>query len=292
MVHGHVWMWELDYKESWALKHWCFGTVVLEKTLESPLESKEIKPVNTKWNQFWIFIGRTDAEAETPILRPPDTKNRLIGKTLMLGNIEAGRRRGWQRMRWLDGITNLVDMSLFEFRGLVMDREAWRAAVHGVTKSNWATVLNWTEVHSAWSCGFCIIIFQLILNVNLQSIIQCVASFYWCSDLEQFFLIWFIIIIIIIIWLCLVFIAAQAFLSLQWTGGLSTVLAVYLIVVTSLVVENGLYTCVGFSSHGFPGLEHGCGPQALLYHSMWDCLRSGIKLMPPALAVILFTTEP
>ena len=179
-----------------------------------------------------------------------------------------------------------------------MDMEAWRAAVHGVTKSNWATVLNWTEVHSAWSCGFCIIIFQLILNVNLQSIIQCVASFYWCSDLEHFFN-WFIIItiiiiiiIIIIIWLCLVFIASPAFLSLQRTGGLSTLLAVYLIVVTCLVVENGLYTCVGLSSHGFPVLEHGCGPQALLYHSMWDHLRSGIKLMPPALAVILFTTEP
>ena len=77
---SHVWMWELDHKESWAPKNWCFWTVVLEKTLESPLDCKEIKPVNPKGNQSWIFIGKTDAEAETPILWPPDVKNRLIGK--------------------------------------------------------------------------------------------------------------------------------------------------------------------------------------------------------------------
>ena len=77
---SHVWMWELDYKESWALKNWCFWTVVLEKTLESPLDSKEIKPVHPKGDQSWVFIGRTDAEAETPILWPPDAKSWLIGK--------------------------------------------------------------------------------------------------------------------------------------------------------------------------------------------------------------------
>ena len=77
---SHVWMWELDYKESWGQKYWCFWTVVLEKTLESPLDCKEIQPVNLKWNQSWIFIGRTDAEAETPIFWPPDAKNWLIGK--------------------------------------------------------------------------------------------------------------------------------------------------------------------------------------------------------------------
>ena len=82
---GHVWMWELDYKESWALKNWCFWTVVLEKTLESPLDSKEIQPVHPKGNQTWIFIGRTDAEAETPILWPPDVKNWLIGKDADVG---------------------------------------------------------------------------------------------------------------------------------------------------------------------------------------------------------------
>ena len=109
---SHVWMWELDYKESWVPKNWCFWTVVLEKTLESPLDCKEIQPVHPKGNQSWIFIGRTNAEAETPILWPPDAKNWLHWKTLMLGKIEGGRRRGWQRMRWLDGITDSMDMSL------------------------------------------------------------------------------------------------------------------------------------------------------------------------------------
>ena len=91
--NSHVWRWELDYKESWALKNWCFWTVVLEKTLESPLECKEIQPINPKGNQPWIFIGRTDAEAEVPILWPPDSKNWLIRKDSMLGKIEGGRRR-------------------------------------------------------------------------------------------------------------------------------------------------------------------------------------------------------
>ena len=96
--NSHVWMWELDYKESWVLKNWCFWTVVLEKTLESPLDCREIQPVHPKGNQSWTFSGRTDAEAETPILWPPDVKYWLIWKTLLLGKIEGGRRRGWQRM--------------------------------------------------------------------------------------------------------------------------------------------------------------------------------------------------
>ena len=95
---SHVWMWELDHRESWALKNWCFRIVVLKKTLESPLDCKEIQPVNPKENQPWIFIGRTDAEAEVPILWPSDVKYQLIGKTLMLGKIEGKMRRGWQRM--------------------------------------------------------------------------------------------------------------------------------------------------------------------------------------------------
>ena len=146
----HVQMWELDHKEGWALENWCFWTVVLEKTLESPMDFKEIQPVNPKENQPWIFIGRNDAVVEIQyfghLIWRPDS----LEKTLILGNIEGRRRWGWHRIRWLDGITDWMDMSLGELRELLM---AWSSAVHRVTKeSDMTGRLNWTDYPG--SCTF------------------------------------------------------------------------------------------------------------------------------------------
>ena len=140
---SHVWTWELDHKEDWVLKNWCFWIVVLEKSLESPSDSKEI---NSKGNQFWIVLGGLMMNLKLQYFGHLMWRADLLEKTLMLGKIEGKGRRGRQRARWMDGITDSIDMDLSKLWEIVKDREAWRAAVHRVTKSQ--TQLNdWTTAN-------------------------------------------------------------------------------------------------------------------------------------------------
>ena len=138
-------MWELDYKESWAAKNWWFWTVVLEKTLESPLGCKEIQPVHPKGDQSWCSLEGLMLKLKLQYFGHLMWRIDSLEKTLMLGKIEGRRRRGQQRMRWLDAIIDSMDMGLGGLRELVMDRKAWRAAVHRIAKS-WTQLSNWTEL--------------------------------------------------------------------------------------------------------------------------------------------------
>ena len=139
-------MWELDCEEIWVPKNWCVWTVVLEKTLESPLDCKEIQPVHSEEVSPGISLERMMLKLKFQYFGHLMRRVDSLEKTLMLGGIRGRRRRGWQRMRWLDGIAYLMDMSLSELSELVMDREAWHAAIHGVTK-NRSGLSDWTELN-------------------------------------------------------------------------------------------------------------------------------------------------
>ena len=179
-------MWELDHKESWVPKKWsCW--IVLEKTLERPLNCK-IKPANPKGNQPWIFIGRTDAEAEAPILWPLMWRANSLENTLILGQIEGKIKRGWQRIRRLDSIIDSMDMSLSKLWETVEDIGTGHAAVHGVTK-NWTWLSNWTTTKHFLKCSW-----KMSYNYSVSNlswfIISCLVfqlnfKIIWLNSIEK-----------------------------------------------------------------------------------------------------------
>ena len=185
---SHVWMWELDYKESWAPKNWCFWTVVLEKTLESPLDSKEIQPFHPKGNQSWIFIGRTDAAAEIQNFGHLMWRTDSFEKTLMLWKIEGGKRRGWQRMSWLDGITDSMGKVWVNYGSWQWTGKPGMLHSMGLQRAghDWATELNRISKHSeVFHLSFCYKCLVSFCNQEIYSRGFGLFGVFWDLPMDQ-----------------------------------------------------------------------------------------------------------